>query len=48
MPRFKEGASLDIVFVARKKTTFCPMGDVLKDMEKHLSGYLTGDDKKDI
>lgn len=48
MPRFKEGVGLDIVFVARKKTTFCPMREVFNDMEKHLSGYLTSDAEKNI
>lgn len=47
MPRFKNDVGLDIVFVARKKTTFCKMGDVFSVMEKHLAEYIT-DDKENI
>ena len=45
MPRLKNDVSLDIVFVARVKTTCCPMQEVLKTMEKHLSDYLIYDEK---
>ena len=45
MPRLKNNVSLDIVFVARVKTTCCPMQEVLKTMEKHLSDYLIYDEK---
>ena len=43
MPRLKNDTGLDIVFVARVKTTLCPMQEVLLTMEKHLADYLNND-----
>ena len=45
MPRFKNDFGLDIVFVARVRTTCCPMQEVYGIMKKHLSEYLSYDEK---
>jgi len=37
-PRLSQGH--DFVFVARVKTTFCPMQEVLRAMEKQLAPYF--------
>jgi ribonuclease P protein component len=35
-----ETGGLDFVFVARVRTTVCPMQEVLRAMKKHLAPYL--------
>ena len=45
MPSFKGEYGLDIVFVARVKTTLCPMQEVFRVMKKHLSPYLKDDEE---
>ena len=45
MPELKSDTGLDIVFVARVRTTGCHMNEVLRSMRKHLSPYLSKDEK---
>ena len=45
MPKLKGETGLDIVFVARVRTTSCHMQDVYKTMSRHLSPYLSKDEK---
>lgn len=45
MPQLKNEFGLDIVFVARTKTTLCSMQEVYCTMKKHLSPYLSHDEK---
>ena len=40
MPDLKAQTGLDIVFVARVRTTSCKMQEVYRVMKKHLSPYL--------
>ena len=45
MPELKSETGLDIVFVARVRTTGCHMNEVLRTMRKHLSPYIIKDEK---
>jgi len=44
MPEINLSAGLDIVFVARVRTTSCKMQEVYRTMRKHLSQYLIQDE----
>jgi ribonuclease P protein component len=45
LPRFSQDKGLDIVFVARTRTTNCTMQEVYKVMKKQLAPYFTTNDE---